>query len=188
MQYSFIDFPQHVNLCINSKKVLARNPFGEILQFVNQGEDVAIRGESKDFRYWVISEPKLRSLGVKDELLSKFEGLLIYRGNDFVRAFEECQPSNSQLTNIKTNLRKRRTPYDQTQSILHGIIMVNQEEEISSLTFDSQDLSSQTLLDEIMQDVLQNYQVWAAKQSFPNQSDQVPSTTFENQMQSSLDK
>ena len=41
-----------------------QNPFGEILQFVSREEDVAIKGESKDFRYWVISKPKLLSLGV----------------------------------------------------------------------------------------------------------------------------
>ena len=81
----------------------------------------------------------MRSLGVKDALLSKFEGLLIYRGNEFVRTFEECQPSGnfSQIKGLKSQLGKRRQSYDQSQNILHGIIMVNQEEENGALTFDS---------------------------------------------------
>jgi hypothetical protein len=69
MRYAYIDFPQHVNLRVNNTQLHAHNPFGDILQFVAQGEDVAIRGESKDFRYWVISEPKLLSLGVSETVL-----------------------------------------------------------------------------------------------------------------------
>ena len=90
MRYAYIDFPQNVNLRVNNTQVFAQNPFGDILQFVAQDEDVAIRGESKDFRYWIISEPKLKSLGVSDEILSKFEGLLIYKGNEFVKTDEAC--------------------------------------------------------------------------------------------------
>jgi hypothetical protein len=35
---------------------------------------------------------KLKEMGVSEEILSKFEGLLIYRGNEFVKKDEMAQP------------------------------------------------------------------------------------------------
>jgi len=54
---------------------------------------VAINGQSKFYKYWIISEVKLKEMYVNDKVLSKFEGLLIYKGNEFVRKDEMCQPN-----------------------------------------------------------------------------------------------
>jgi hypothetical protein len=49
---------------------------------------MAIKGQSKFYKYWIISEMKLKEMGVSEEILSKFEGLLIYKGNEFVKKDE----------------------------------------------------------------------------------------------------
>jgi hypothetical protein len=77
-----------VNLRVNDGFIDAQNPFGNIIKYVLQDEKMAIKGQSKFYKYWIISEMKLKEMGVSEEILSKFEGLLIYKGNEFVKKDE----------------------------------------------------------------------------------------------------
>jgi hypothetical protein len=54
-------------------------------------------------------------------------------------------------------LGKRRQGQEMGQSLLHGIIMVKQTDEYGALTFDSQDLASQGLLDAVREDIALKY-------------------------------
>ena len=79
---------------VNDGPIDAQNPFGSIIKYVLEDEmQVAINGQSKFYKYWIISEVKLKEMYVNDKVLSKFEGLLIYKGNEFVRKDEMCQPN-----------------------------------------------------------------------------------------------
>ena len=79
---------------MNDGPIDAQNPFGNIMQYVLEDDkQVAINGQQKFYKYCIISETKLKEMGVNEEILSKFEGLLIYKGNEFVRKDLMSQPS-----------------------------------------------------------------------------------------------
>lgn len=80
---------------MNDGTIDAQNPFGNIIKYVHQDEKIAIKGQSKFYKYWIISENKLKEMGVSDEILSKFEGLLIYKGNEFIKKDELAQPQRT---------------------------------------------------------------------------------------------
>ena len=59
--------------------------------------------------------------------------------------------------------------------MLHGIIMVKQDEETAALTYDYQDLSSQSLLDAVREDISHKYKLWVQKEFEANRgSDLIP--------------
>lgn len=52
---------------------------------------------------------------------------------------------------------------DSKMNVLHGIIMVKQDEDSTALTYDNQDLASQSLLDGVKEDISQKYVQWIQK-------------------------
>jgi|APSaa5957512535_1039671.scaffolds.fasta_scaffold93664_1 hypothetical protein len=51
-------------------------------------ENQAIKGQTNDYRYWIISHQSLTNFGIDEKVMNKMEGLLIYRNNEFVRKDE----------------------------------------------------------------------------------------------------
>ena len=61
------------------------NPFNKIISYVLDNENQAIKGQTNDYRYWIISQHSLVNFGIDEKTINNMAGLLIYRNNEFVR-------------------------------------------------------------------------------------------------------
>ena len=77
-----------MNLQVNNTEVQKENPFNNIISYVMDNENQAIKGQTNDYRYWIISQQSLINFGIDEKVINKMEGLLIYRNNEFVRKDE----------------------------------------------------------------------------------------------------
>jgi len=62
LNYSYIDFPQNIGIKINNEPIEIKNPFETIIKYVLEDENLAIKGDSDNFRFWLIQESKLKQL------------------------------------------------------------------------------------------------------------------------------
>ena len=174
LKYAYIDFPQNVNLKINNQQIKISNPFGSVIKHVVQDENLAIKGQSEHYRFWIIQESKLKEMGESiDNSKANFEGLLIYRGNEFVRKDEMAQPY---IRGIQVQLGKRNHStmnLDAQQSnlddTLHGIIMIYPpsrspvdglhpaSHNAELLSYDKQDLADHQFLQMIRDHIFKSY-------------------------------
>ena len=100
-------------------------------------------------------------MGVNEEILAKVEGLLIQKGNEFVRNDVMAEPSRNIQQCIQnrfsTRLGKRNFSQMQKAGLktpqLHGIIMIDTEGDQSELTYDKQDLLQESFLEFIREDI-----------------------------------
>ena len=56
---------------INLKEVELENPFGAIIQYVVKDENLAFKGLTNNYRFWVISESKLTEI-LNTQLIASF--------------------------------------------------------------------------------------------------------------------
>lgn len=151
VKYAYIDFPPNINLTVNSHMIDQQNPFGNIIQFVLENENLALKGMTTDYRYWIISDSKLEEYNIKQ----KFEGLLIYMGNEFIKKDEFSQP----FAQMSLSVGQKRTHDQMLQKMdrLNGIIMIFCSSKSSELTYDRQDLVNNQFLQSIREDITRNY-------------------------------
>ena len=158
LKYSFIDFPKQINVHVNNKLMDRLNPFNQIIKYVINDENLVIKGKGDDYKYWIIAEKKIMEFDemAKDpQIWSVLEGILVYKGNSFVKRDELAQPSILMSHNKKRTLKDRENiNFNQR---LHGIIMISENSEKSFLTYDGQDLADQDFLREIHSDIAQSY-------------------------------
>ena len=89
LKYAYIDFPGNVNLLINDIALATpQNPFSTIIQYVIEDDSLALKGQGENYRYWIITQEKLIEIEQKHQIVEKFEGVLIYKNNEFVRKDE----------------------------------------------------------------------------------------------------
>lgn len=54
LKYAYIDFPSNVNLCVNGEEVKICNPFSNIIEYVSDDQNMILKGQSTNYRYWII--------------------------------------------------------------------------------------------------------------------------------------
>ena len=132
LKYSYIDFPKQINVHVNNKLMDRLNPFNQIIKYVINDENLAIKGMGDDYRYWIIAERKIMEfdeMAQDPQVWSVLEGILVYKGNSFVKRDELAQPSILVTHNKKRSLNDRDIiDYNQR---LHGIIMISENSEKS---------------------------------------------------------
>lgn len=68
LKYSYIDFPGNVNVQINGEQASCQNPFGNIITYVIEDESLALKGQTQDFRYWIIPQSKLEMIEAQNKV------------------------------------------------------------------------------------------------------------------------